>query len=237
MKFEINIDTAKLWAMHLIAGQHDIRAYLNGVRIEASETETRMLATNGHIAGWLRRAGVTDIPNVVDEARIVEFTIPNEVIERIKPIKGMVAAATVLIDRTLSQEDTPDGERKVIDTYTLRLWDGTLIPFAVPAGNYPQMARVRPTAPHEGMAAQFNGEYFEVFAKVNKALTASKYPRQLILSHDTLATPIRVQFPGTPEFLGIMMPTKPFMPFTVDLGWAWPEPAEVDESATEQETA
>src|SRR6185437_4009311 len=167
----------------------------------------------GIVAGWLRNAGVADVQNVC--GGLVEFTIPNDVIARARPVKGQVPAATVLIDRSPNRiEDSP----KLIDTFTLRLWDGTLIPFAEPEGTFPQLSRVRPTGAASGVGCNFNGEWMNVFAKINKLLTNAKFPHGLVTTFDG-TKPIRVQFQNYLEFFAIAMPYKAEVKAPADLGW------------------
>lgn len=215
---EIHLDTVKLWAMHLLAGQQDMRPFLNGVRIEANASETRMVATNGHIAGWLRQAGVDGAQNVCDG--VMAFTVPNDIIERMKPGKVAVPAATVLID--------------VEGAYRMRLWDGTLIPFTPAAGTYPDHSRIRPQGETNGIGCQLNGEYLELFAKVNKLLTGARFPRSLQITFNGPTTAARVQFENYPAFFGVIMAAKVTAPVQ-DLGWSWSEPTSEGDAVPDAE--
>lgn len=68
----INVPTAHLKAALLAAGKRDLRYYLNGVHIETGPIETRVVATDGHIACVIRSAPC---------GHHAVLTVPRDVIE------------------------------------------------------------------------------------------------------------------------------------------------------------
>lgn len=194
---EINIDTDRLKAMRILAATGDIRYYLNGVCVEATASETRLLATDGSVAGFLRRCNPVDNVNVEYE----EFIIPNAVIDALPKNKGTQPIATVLIDKYKGDTEEASGAG-----YTLRLWNGTLIPFQPEAGVFPDLRRVLPMSEGNGAGAQIDAELYMRFAKVNKAL-GSKEAGRVTLCHNGPENAMRVRL-GSDDFVGVLMPWR-----------------------------
>lgn len=198
---EINIDSKKLAAIALLASKADVRHYLNGVYVEATATQTRLAATNGHYLGLHAKCNPLDYNAWCEWEALV---IPNDVIAKLgKPSKTVSAICTVLID-------TPnpfEGSTKEADTkkYTLRTWDGVLIPFIPIDGKFPDLRRIVPKGSASGVAVQVDAEYLTLFAKVNKTLGAAK-PGFLSIGHhgDNMQGKVTIKL-SDPYFVGVLM--------------------------------
>lgn len=212
MKLEINVDTAKLYALAHLCAKADVRYYLCGVNVEATRTQTRLAATNGHIMGLHARAIPPDFDNkgVAFETVIV----PRDLIERCKPVKGQPTIATILIERT--PQIDPDEEGNVVynSTYQMRMWDGALFPFEPCVGKFPAIRRVIPQgAPklakgvtYGGVGAQFNPEYLALFVKVAKLLGDRDARIQMLFNGANASIRIACADNG---FIGVLMPQVP----------------------------
>lgn len=206
---EIHIDLAKLQALQLLAGQNDVRPYLNGVYVEATATQTRLAATNGHIMGLHLQAIPPDFANKGVEWETL--ILPNEVIAKCKLQKGVSNIGTVLIDQTANPKWGAgiEGEPLTINAYTLRLWDGTLIPFKPCDGKFPDFRRVIPAASAtQGEGAQFNPAYLAQFVKAVKLLGDRDARIQMQFNAEG---PIRIACKD-PAFIGVLMPQKAMLP-------------------------
>jgi hypothetical protein len=204
---KIHIDLNKLQVMALLAPKADLRTYLNGVHVEADAIETRLIATDGAHLGVLRRAGVEGMDNIIDagiHGAHVAFTIPVDIIARMKPQKYMAAAATVLIEPQPQIDTDPEGNPIYTHRYTVRLLDSTLIPFQPCGGKYPTLRRVMPTSAPTNVWTPLDVNRLALFAKVNAALGASKMDagRLIIGFHESKA---QIQFRDYPAFMGVLM--------------------------------
>ena len=59
-KSTITLSSDKLLAALLFAGDNDVRYYLNGVQVEATESQTRLHSTDGH-TGSVQRSLVSNV--------------------------------------------------------------------------------------------------------------------------------------------------------------------------------
>jgi DNA polymerase-3 subunit beta len=69
---KINIPYTALQAISLFAAKKDTRYYLNGVLVETTESETRLVASNGHVLGLWREEQEHEVPE--------SLILPNEAI-------------------------------------------------------------------------------------------------------------------------------------------------------------
>lgn len=201
---EVNIDARKLQAIALFAADSkDLRYYLHGVHVEATPTVTRIAATNGHYAAMLSNANPLD-SNAVPETHDVTFIIPLDVIAKIKLSKTVQNIVTVLIEsKPLRDDDT-----KIENLYTLRLWDGTRIPFTPCDGIFPAIRRVTPVGPASGEACNFDADLLSVFSKANKLMTMTREPGCFEIGFRGEGRGITIKLPEVPEFVGILMPRR-----------------------------
>lgn len=180
----IHFTAAQLKAIALLAAQQDVRYYLNGVLVEATPFETRLVATDGRKAGVVRHA----VENDIDAD--VSLIVPTSVISLLKASKS-------------------DGNKTVsieIDnsTYTLCApFTGLRAGFTPVAGRFPDYRRVVPANP-SGEFAHFMPQLLIEFVKCGQLLTNRAFvvPR---LEHNG-ASSARITFDGFDNFIGVLMP-------------------------------
>lgn len=144
----IVLNKGVLLAMSILASKKDIRYYLNGVYLEATEKHLRFVATDGHILGIYQQEWTED--NSITEPFSV--IIPNEVIA-----KADKAYNNVLI--------CDDGK-----------WQLDNLLFTPIEGKFPDYNRVLPRTNMTNEAAQFNPDFIVRFQKVGKALAKNAVP-------------------------------------------------------------
>lgn len=188
----INIDGRKLAAIAILAAKADVRYYLTGVYVEATATQTRLAATNGRYLGMHGKCNPLDDNEGCEWETLI---LPPDVIAKCKPVKNTPSICTVLIG------GPQIGNLKRI--YTMRLWDGTLIPFDPIDGVFPDLRRVVPAMSPSGIGVQLNPEYLGLFVKVNKALGA-KTPHFISLGFDGPEERVGVSLID-PDFVGVIM--------------------------------
>jgi DNA polymerase-3 subunit beta len=183
----ITLEPKHVLAALLFAANKDVRYYLNGILIEATDTGTRVTATDGHTLATMRATAVNGMGG--EEKR--SFIIPRAAIEQ---IKGAIAK-------------TPQTLRVHIDegAHTL-LVDEMRIPFQPIDGRFPDYrAIVPPTA--SGKPAQFNPELLARFGKAAKLLKKRGGGHSTYLRHNgeqgTLVTLVDVEC-----FAGVIMPMR-----------------------------
>lgn len=138
----IYIDAAELKAVRVFASKQDIRYYLNGVLVQATTHETRVVATDGCILGLFDRGQENE--DVVFE----EFIVPTDVIDALKPDEKLLVRITIDADQ-----------------YRIQQYDDRAFTFRPVDGRFPDYHRVIPEKV-SGEAAQFNSEWL---SKANKA--------------------------------------------------------------------
>ncbi|WP_322037955.1 DNA polymerase III subunit beta family protein [Burkholderia cenocepacia] len=179
----ITIDAQELKAVRLFAAKEDIRRYLNGVCVQANDTTTRLIATDGSMLG------VFETHFAQPGVDYVDVIIPTFVIDSIKP--GSLYGDVVL---------AVDGDR-----YELR-YAGTRVTFSPPEGKFPDYPRVFPEK-LSGEPAHFDPKLIAVIDKAQKVF-GKKVP---IIWHNGTDNAV-FQLQGADNFLGVIMPyrmTKP----------------------------
>ncbi|MDI9684284.1 hypothetical protein [Burkholderia cenocepacia] len=195
----IHFTIAQLKAAQFLAAENDIRAYFNGVYLEATPFETRLVGCDGTKIGVVRHA----VENDVDAGTTATLIVPNDIIDKAKVTKrDMLAAARVEID---------NGQHTLcIDALDLRM------PFSPPAGRFPEYRRVFPKTT-SGEPGQFDPQLLIAFAKAGKTLlhTSNNPVPHLAYNGDNA----RVTFNNYDEFVGVIMgmrPPKESRPAVVD---------------------
>lgn len=185
---KVVITAAHLKAIALLAAQQqDLRYYLNGVLIEATPFETRVVATDGHKLGVARFAVAVENEVSTD----MEFIIPSAAIEALKVAKrdlGMLVSIEI------------DGSE-----CALRLGaSDTRITFKPVDGKFPQWWRILVRDP-SGEAAMFDPNTLMPFVKCGQLLkrTANALVPRIELNGMGAA---RVTFDGYDDFCGVVMP-------------------------------
>ncbi|AEA65861.1 DNA polymerase III subunit beta (plasmid) [Burkholderia gladioli BSR3] len=83
----------QLKAVQLSAAINDVRHFLNGVHLEATRNETRLVATDGSMMVAFRAAAANEL-----EQSITTLTVPNEVVKQVRPAKGASDVLTIEIE-------------------------------------------------------------------------------------------------------------------------------------------
>lgn len=149
MQFTIKLSA--LQGMVQLAGNKDIRYYLNGVRVEFNSSNIRLIATDGHKIGIFQ-----DDTNSVGLGKL---TIPRTFIESLP--KAKIRENPTL---TISQ-----------DTVNPTLWHceygNNKTSFYEIEGQYPDYSRVLSGVKTSGKPSQFNDQYIAQFKKCGLMLT------------------------------------------------------------------
>ncbi|WP_334166820.1 DNA polymerase III subunit beta [Achromobacter mucicolens] len=183
---QIIVSASHLKAALQAAAKRDVRWYLNSVFIQATATETRVVATDGHMLIALRQQADNKV------AGLVEFIIPRDVLDRIKPTKKELGAATYTID-------VPG-----TGPYALRLPNGVEY-FAPVDGRYPDYVRVIPSEV-SGKAGNYNPELLgraQAAADIVTGKSAHLCLQQNGAEGAALATC------AAPGFVAVVMPIRP----------------------------
>jgi DNA polymerase III subunit beta len=195
----MNNCTISVQANHFAAAIHsaakqDIRYYLNGVYVEATEDETRCISTDGYGVIALR----ADSVNGMGGTNLIDLIVPRDVVERV--VKATKGKGQISLQRT-------DGHWSVVTTV------GTF-PFAPVDGRFPQYRSVIPHSP-SGELGQFDPELLIRFTKAAKALGFKGSPE---ITHNGTSGAL-VTLDGMGEFLGVVMPFRIQKRVGVDVSW------------------
>ncbi|WP_397473775.1 hypothetical protein [Pusillimonas sp.] len=202
----INVSVKALKAAVEFAAKKDIRYYLNGVLVQASADETRIVGTDGHILGAFREDHENDVDGTV------ELIIPYDVIQGIK------LTAKQMKGRIISLTPVDEG-----------LWQFYVS--AVPTlfkpvdGKFPEYQRVIPT--HDGGVPVGPTQYNDVLlSRVGKAIqiwTESKagwMAYRLVHAGDGLAARIESAVVKGGNFVGAIMPIRAKCEWSTWHSWA-----------------
>lgn len=209
MGTQIHIPRHALRGMLHLAGKHDVRFYLNGVFIEASPTETRVTATDGHLIGTFRMLTDSDARNVLPNGTDWAGILSRGTIEALpKPGK------TDLPWCVLSDES---GVLRIDNGAAAELLDG----------RFPEYRQSWPIKLDDDAPAQFNPELVRQFVK---------FARDGLQRRGAIVPLIRqrgdraalVGFSDVPDFAGLLMPCSglpPELPTWVADRYDAPRPA------------
>lgn len=202
---KITIMRDQLVAALCTAGKADIRKNLNGVYLEATNLETRLSSTDGHVAALQRADAKGD--NEVDS--VVRMIIPRDAVERVK------------VSKTLPTVEINDegGQWGLVDFLTRT-------PFTPLEGTFPDCHRVLPRST-SGEAAQFDPDLIAKFAKAAKVLGATYRSTALVaIGHngrprpgEILQTAALVTLGVLQDYVGVITPKNGDAPTTPPL-WA-----------------
>lgn len=143
-----------LQAMAHLASKKDIRYYLQGVCVIATEEHIRYVATDGHVLGLYQQDYAED-----EEKALGSIIIPCEVIAK------LVKNVDLILDQI-------NGNWVV----------GTQL-FTPIDAKFPDYQRVLPRTEMSGEVAQFNPDFLVRFGKVQKTLLGVK-PSVPVISHN-----------------------------------------------------
>lgn len=222
----IHVSIKALKALLNAAGKKDIRHYLNGVQVQASTTETRISATNGHIAAIYRKQAANVL---VNPCEVLSIIIPREVLEKIKLNKRAPDLVEIAGERPMSEVGSTRYGK-----FTLT-YDGMVYGFNEIDGVFPDIKRVAPDysvlKPVEVSPANYSPEYLVAFQKTIAGIRGNSGTYRLT-QHGTL---IGVISDGTDDFVGVIMPLKDVeLPRKSDTPWARMELPGVQLKTTEE---
>ncbi len=183
----ISIPTKHFAAAIHAASKRDIRYYLNGVYVEATEKETRCTATNGYLAATFRHR--MDIGNGMGGEKLVTLIVPRDTVELVN--KATRGKGMIQLERT-------EGRWTAVTALAR-------FPFEPVDGKFPDYRRVFPSGAPSGEPAQFDPELLGVFAKVAKALGNPWIPE---VAHNGVHDGARVTLNGQHDFVGVVMPWR-----------------------------
>ena len=147
-EIQLTVPAKYIAVLKLFSSVKDVRYYLNGICLEIGHTESRLVATNGHILGCFRV--VSDQPDV--DKPLTSICIGNDLLKHVK------SAGDVEFTIGAPVSDT-DARREVRINHA-----GLTVAGHTTDAKYPDWRRVMPQKV-SGEAAQFNPEYIGRLAK------------------------------------------------------------------------
>ena len=153
----IVISSEALRAISLFSATKDIRGYLNGVCVIATNAETRLVATDGRALAVHRTEIAPDGGQTIGAYERVEVIIPLDVVKRYAKAKGD------LLLKLVEPENAGDAFR----TASIES-GGEHLTFTLIDGKFPDYAAI---IPHQcsDEVAQFDPAYLSLFAKARLA--------------------------------------------------------------------
>lgn len=178
-----------LKAISLFAPEDDVRYFLNGVLIDSTGTEVRLVATDGHCLALYR---------LQEEAPVGRAILP---IEDVKD--------TLKVPKTISHKETPF-EVEIQDTaVTVTHGNGFAVQRFNPIeGKFPDYLRVLPRTA-SGELAQFDPELLNRFAQADRVLGGLKRSDDPhVYVHYNGNGGALVECLHDKDFLGVVMPWR-----------------------------
>jgi DNA polymerase-3 subunit beta len=185
MKIYARLNAVK--AISHLSASKDVRFYLNGILIEATKTQTTLVATNGHVLGVYKNEEENEIPDNIK----YEFILPIDVLKNLK--------VSIIKGELISLEFEPDENSKV-NTVIIKSVSITLTTQTID-GKFPDWRRVLPRETNNE-AGHYNPELLAKFIKVAKDFGIK--PHNINLHQNgTLAAALTID--GVENFLGVVM--------------------------------
>lgn len=204
-----------LRALLTVAGERDVRFYLNGVCLDTTGPEPVMVATDGCRMLVVRVPLVSTLPRGC-------YVIPRALLETVKPVKGGRGEGWLPVTLTVyaaTDTDTARAELAGASTASAPLVDG----------RFPDWRRVVPSN-LTGIASQFNTDYLADFGTVARLLAGAKRSDGGCFPTFAHAGDIGgrkgdhgaalVTFPRSPDAFGVLMPMRTDSPPTAAPDWA-----------------
>jgi len=186
----ITIDKKALKAMSFLAAKDDPRYYLNGIYVEYSAMETRLIATNGHVMGIHR----SDAKGENDDTALGNLIIPDSA------VKAMLAWKT---DKNINAITlTPISETEYRADYC-----GDGIVFSPTDGKYPDYRRAVPEKA-SGKTAQFDAQSLNALRKTAETLLDDKHKKAYMRIGHNGNNGALVELCGIENFIGVIMPIR-----------------------------
>ncbi len=177
----IHINRRQFLAALCFAGEQDMRTYLNGICVEATWLETRLIATDGHALAAQRYSTANETGG--GPAYVV---IPRAIAETVKSAKGPDLYITRDAEGIWFLHDA---QSRVV--------------FTPLKGKYPDYRRVVPQE-CDGKPAEFAPSLLMKFAKAAKILGAANEYAVRYAQNGSGGT--YVYFGNIPDFCGVIMP-------------------------------
>lgn len=199
---KVIVTAAHLKALVLLAAQQDVRYYLNGVLVEATPFETRLVATDGHKLGLARFAAENEITSDIS------FILPTSTIDSLKVAKRDMSALLSI-------------EINGADCAIVAV--NTRISFKPVDGKFPDYRRVIPRT-LSGEAGNYMPSLLMAFQKCGQILLGATNPVAPRIEQNGEKDAARLTFDGYDNFIGVCMPfafkTGPKAPKPADVSWA-----------------
>lgn len=203
-----------LRALLTVAGERDVRFYLNGVCLDTTGPEPVMVATDGH------RMLVVRVPRLVSTLPAGCYVIPRAMLEAVKPVKlgrGQGdAPVTLTVLAPIAGADAGRAELVGATPASAPLVDG----------RFPDWRRVVPSK-LTGKPCQYNTDYLADFGTVARLLVSAKRGETVFptFAHNGESGGRRmdaalVSFPRSPDAFGVLMPMRTDPPATAAPDWA-----------------
>ena len=203
-----------LRALLTVAGERDVRFYLNGVCLDTTGPAPVFVATDGH------RMLVVRADPLVSTLPRGCYVIPRAMLEAVKPFKlgrGQGdAPVTLTVEAALPGADA--GRATLVGASTA---SATLVD-----GRFPEWRRAVPSK-LTGIASQFNTDYLADFGTVARLLAGAKRGETefATFAHNVESEGRRmgaalVTFPRSPDAFGVLMPMRADSVPTVAPHWA-----------------
>ena len=181
--YETNIKALR--AMLPLAGDRDVRFYLNGVMVEVHQTQTRYVAMAGAVLGLYSE------PRENDTSETIQIIVPRDVVKQLKPNKNRMFGSLVLNEDGTARILNPASEQD--------------IGFKPIDGVFPDYQRVVPKEV-DGTAGNYDVELLYRFVEVNKLLGAI-YPGAIDLQQNGTTAAALVRLTDS-NFTGVVMPYR-----------------------------
>ena len=190
-----------LKAVLIFAPKSDVRYYLNGVLLESTGTEVRLVATDGHCLGLYR---------LDEKAPVGKAILPYDDVK-----------AALSVPRTIAHKEIPFEVEIQENLVTVTHGSGTVQSFRPEDGKFPDYLRVLPRTV-SGEAAQFNPEYLNRFAQADRILGwLKRSDTPYVYVHYNGNEGALVECQHDASFLGVVMPQRldrPRSPADLTLG-------------------
>jgi DNA polymerase-3 subunit beta len=182
----INVNPMYLKALLLVAGNKDIRYYLNGVCVEIHARYTRYVATDGHRLALIHDA----VPADDEDQSPAVMIIPRDAIKAVKAIKGRNAV--------------PMSYDAVNPSAECRIEGATPVVFQPIDGKFPDYSRVIPQTTN-GEPGAYDWQYMADFDSLTEIAFGCRY--SVALHQNGPSSSALVTVPNH-AFLGVIMPLR-----------------------------
>jgi DNA polymerase-3 subunit beta len=183
-----------LRATALFAPEKDVRYYLNGVLIDSTGGEVRLVATDGHTMALYR---------LREEAPVGQAILP------IEDVKDALKVPRTVADKEHPFEvELPTNNAVALPIISIAHGNGTTQKATAIEGRFPDYLHVLPRTA-SGEPAQYNPEYLNRFAQADKVLGGLKrgdLPKVYV--HYNGNAGALVECRHDESFLGVVMPMR-----------------------------